>query len=65
MPKTNIRGGNKRKNGTDTINRTLDFADEGQIYGHVSKVLGGGNFSVNCYEKILEMNLSLVKSYVM
>ena len=54
MPKTNIRGGNKRKkgkNGTDTMNRTLDFADDGQIYGHVSKVLGGGNFSVNCYEK--------------
>jgi translation initiation factor 1A len=54
MPKTNIRGGNKRKkgkNGTDEINRTLDFAIEGQNYGHVSKVLGAGNFTVKCYEK--------------
>lgn len=54
MPKTNIRGGNKRKkgkNGNEIMNRTLDFAENGQIYGHVNKVLGGGNFSVNCYEK--------------
>ena len=49
MPKTNIRGGNKRKkgkNGTDEVNRTLDLAADDQIYGHVSKVLGGGNFLV-------------------
>ena len=44
MPKTNIRGGNKRKkgkNGATEMNRPIDYAKEGQLYGQVSKTVGG------------------------
>jgi len=53
MPKTNLRGGNKRKkgkNGATEMNRPIDFAKEGQIYGQVSKTVGGRRFIVTCFE---------------
>ena len=54
MPKTNLRGGNKRKkgkNGSSEIHRPIDYALEGQLYGQVSKTLGAGRFNVTCFER--------------
>ena len=53
MPKTNIRGGNKKKRGKNGINelhRNLDYAVDGQYYAQVFKILGSGRFMVKCYE---------------
>lgn len=59
MPKTNIRGGNKKKrgkNGISDFNRTLDYAVKGQYYAQVYKILGSGRFMVKCYEKDTKTN---------
>ena len=62
MPKTNLRGGNKRKkgkNGTVELHRILDYAQEGQLYGQVSKTLGAGRFKVTCFELDLKNDFIL------
>ena len=54
MPKTNIRGGNKRKkgkNGATEMNRPIDYAKDDQLYGQISKTVGGRRFIVTCFEK--------------
>ena len=59
MPKTNIRGGNKKKrgkNGISDLNRPLDYAVKGQYYAQVYKILGSGRFMVKCYEKDTKTN---------
>jgi translation initiation factor 1A len=52
MPKTNQLGGKKKKRGKngifETKNNKMVLATEGQFYGRVSKILGGGKFIVNC-----------------
>jgi len=67
MPKTNIRGGNKKKkgkNGLTDLNRTLDYALEGQLYGQISKTLGGSRFLVKCFDKDPKNNEFILKEKI-
>ena len=54
MPKTNVKGGKKKKKGKNGIfenklNSKLVTAEEDQYYAKVIKILGNGRFSLNCY----------------
>ena len=56
MPKTNIKGGKKKKRGKNGLveNAKIIFIednDKEQFYGQVSKILGSGRFSVSCFKK--------------
>ena len=55
MPKNKGKGGKKFRRGKhDNESKRpllLKNDDEPQCYGYVSKILGGGRFTVDCYEK--------------
>lgn len=56
MPKTNIKGGKKKKRGKNGLveNNKIIFIEDTdieQFYGQVSKILGNGRFSVSCFKK--------------
>ena len=71
MPKTNIKGGKKKKRGKNGLVENLKIIfieddDNFQLYGQVSKILGNGSFLVSCFKKIdddfkMEEKLCLIR----
>ena len=48
------KGGNKAKKAkkvTVEISRILEFKEDGQEYGQITKTLGGARFEINCFDK--------------
>ncbi len=51
MPKTNIKGGKKKKRGKNGLveNLKMIFIEEDQLYGQVIKILGNNRFHIKCF----------------
>ena len=51
MPKTNIKGGKKKKRAKNGIveNKRIIYPEDNELYGQVSKVLGNNRFYVRCF----------------
>ena len=54
MPKTNTKGGKKKKRGKNGVvepnNKRIVLKTPGQVYGQITKTIGGGKFNVLCYD---------------
>lgn len=66
MPKTNVKGGKKKKRGKNGLNENnkiifIDEDDTFQMYGQVSKILGNGSFSVSCFKKDKENDFEMIQ----
>ena len=51
MPKTNLKGGKKKKRGKNGIveNKRIIYPEDNELYGQISKVLGNNRFYVRCF----------------
>lgn len=54
MPRTNTQGGKKKKRGKNGLveskSNKIQYATDFQVYGTITKIIGGGKFNVLCYD---------------